>query len=1233
MTRHSLTVPAVVILVLSFSVLLHAQDVASITGVVTDQSGAVIPDVNVTLSNPQTGVTYKATTNAIGSYTISQVKPGPGYTIEFKCEGFRPILVTDLYLNVDASRVQNAELKPGAVGQTVEVSAATEDVTLNTTDSTVGNNFQVQSLNDLPIQDRSKPSALFVQQPGTTLDGAVAGARVDQSRVTVDGLDVNDRSNGNFGTIVGSAPVDSVQEFRGVTAGAMANANGGGGGQFELVTRSGTNSFHGSLVEYHRDTALEANDWFNNNSGVPRPPLIRNQFGGNVGGPVLKNKLFFFFDYNARRDTISSLVNRTVPLDSFRNGILSYLNSSNAVGTLTSAQVAAFDPLGVGFNSALLSLFASRYPHSNNSDVGDGLNTGGFRFNAPAPYKEADFVQRIDFNLNDRMKFFGRGTFTRINGTQPNKPVWFPGDPPTFPLVDRSFAWVGSFVWSISNNKVNQFYFGQVKQNLSQLTAYNPTGATQFAAEFGGNGVGFPIVSGPYAQAGGTARNVSVPLVRDNFSWEKGSHSFSFGGVFKWPNPVGLNVSNFVVPSIGLGGSLTGLDSSFRPADLNSNGVALYDAAYAFALAPYTAVAAGFNYNSQGNPFPEGSGLTRSYKYYETELYFGDSWKVMPKLTVSYGLRWVNYTTPYEVHGIQSAQNIDYASYIQARIAQSAAGQSGNLAVPLISYDLAGKANHAAPYFPNSYKNFGPRLAMAYSPKPTLVFNAGAGLIFDQTVVAALTSQQSQSDYLFTSGVTVPFGTPGDPRGSLATEARFTGLDSPPATPTAPTITRPFYPFVTGSGSSAVPNGLVNGLAFNVSIDNKFKTPYSMVFNFGVQDEFAKGYILKMAYVGRMGRRLMAQVDVNQIIDFPDPVSGQLMSAAMGNVTTQLRQGVNPQNVTPQPWYENVLTPGIGISLGFPNNTALVAAGPGTNTYATRGDFSDLTQVLAAEGALPPNVGMGSQFSSDTYYTNLGSSSYNGLLMTLHKNFASGLQFDLNYTWSHSIDNVSLRANIWAAAAGGGFVCDVVRPRECRGNSDFDVKHYLNGSFLYDLPFGRGKRFGSSSSHWMDALIGGWSLSGLPYWHSGNAYNVISNAYVASYSNDAPAIAVGPLSDAKIHVSKSGGQLYGFSNPTKAQADFIGPVGLNIGSRNNLRGPKYFSLDMGLGKNFAITEKVNLKFRTDAFNVLNHPNFSTPCVDITNVYCPFGVISSTSFPSISTDQQSRVLQLSLRLEF
>jgi Carboxypeptidase regulatory-like domain len=1237
---------------------LRAQEVAAITGVITDPAGAVIPGVTVTLQNPQTGATYNAVGNAEGSYTLNEVKPGPGYKISFSKDGFKPEVITGIYMNVDSTRTQNVKMSVGNVAQTVVVSASNQDVTLDTTDATVGNNFQVQFLNDLPIEDRSNPSALFTQQPGVTLDGAVTGARTDQNNVTLDGLEVNDNATGQFGAIVGNAPVDSVQEFRGVTAGPLSSAGQGGGGQYELVTRSGTNKFHGALVEYHRDTDTEANDWFNNDESpvVPRPPLIRNQFGGNIGGPIKKDKAFFFFDWNSRRDTLSNLEERTVPMDAFRAGEVSYCNNTStptqcAVETLTAAQVKAIDPLGVGFDAPLQTVLSTRYPEPNDlsGNYGDLINTAGFRFDAPFPYVENDYVARVDYNLTANQRLFGRGTVAKENATQ--AAIQFPGDPETYPFLNDSYAWVVGHTWTIGSNKTNQVDYGETLEDYAFPNTYNPTGITQYG--FGGIPSGGTFMTAPYASAiNAQSRTFPIPVIRDDFTWEKGKHSLTFGGTFKYENPASNTVLDYNSPTVGLGGHLSNLNTatgqpSLRPSDLASDAasIASYDSEYTFGLGRYAAVSSTFNYNNQGNPLPQGTGSSADYRYYETEVYFGDTWKVTPSLTLSYGVRWQNYTVPYEVHGIESLPNLNFEQLFGARVAQSAAGAYGpstdcnptlGAGVPCVNYVLGGKGNNAPGYFQPVYKDVAPRIAFAYSPSydRKSVFSGGAGIIYDHTVVNAIQYQASQYSYLFQSSATLPFGVASDPISSLKNDPRFSGFSTPPPPPTAPAaISAPYTPFVSGG----VPFGLGNGSAFNEGVDNNLKTPYSIQYDFGFQHEFPQGFLLKTTYVGRLGRRLLGQADADQLIDFPDAKSGQMMSQAFANLSKQVRSnpnyylGAGSGSVTPQPWFEDLLPAGAGNDFGVPSNTAILSTYLGTLAY--RGDFADTIQALSGIQedyglGLPDNVGMGSQFSEFTYYTNQGFSSYNGMLVTLHKNLGQGLQFDLNYTWAHSIDNVSVIAN--APAIGGyGFICDVLRQRECRGKSDFDVKSYLNGNFVYELPFGRGQALAATAPLWANEFIGGWEISGLPNWHTGTAYFAESNAFVAGYANEAPALMTGPISDLKMHIHKdSSGTVWAYkSDNAPATSDYTGPLGFNIGSRNNLRGPEYFDLDLGLGKTFPIVgDNLKLKFRCDAFNALNHPSFNTPSNDITQSSVRFGVISSTA-------STARVLQLALRLEF
>ncbi|HXR38712.1 MAG TPA: carboxypeptidase-like regulatory domain-containing protein [Terracidiphilus sp.] len=1249
----------VLLFILLISTHLQAQSVAAITGVVADQTGAVVPGATVTLENTETGVTYRTVTNGIGSYTINEVKPGPGYKITFTHAGFKPLAISGIYMNVDATRTQNARLTIGTDQETVQVSAVAENVTLDTTDATVGNNFQVQEMNDLPVENRDTPAALFYQQPGVTDQGAVTGARTDQSNVTLDGLEVNDNATGQFGAIVGTAPVDSVQEFRGVTAASLSSAGQGGGGQFELVTRSGTNSFHGALAEYHRDTDTEANNWFNNNSGASRPPLIRNQFGGDIGGPIWRRKAFFFFDWNSRRDTLSDIEDRTVPLGTntsgYRGGEVAYVNSAGGITTLSPTQVAALDPQGIGWDQTELSLFQSRYPMANDTtgDVGDLVNTAGYRFNAPFPLVENDYVQRVDLTLNDKMKVFGRGTVANRSATQ--NAVQFPGDPFTYPFYDKSYAWVVGHTWTIGNNKLNQAEYGETYENYQFLVLYNPQGQDQY---------GYAGLSGPYGGGNNEQyRTYPIPIVRDDFSWEKGRHSLTFGGTYKWETPNEYAAENYYFPSVGVTGNtnFTALSPNLRPSDINGNYTAIWDSAFSTALGAFADTSANFNYNNKAQVQTQGSGLDLNYRYYETEVYFGDSWKLTPNMTISYGVRYQNYTVPYETRGEQAISNLNtngtvstfsWDTFWKDREAQSAAGLSGNNVLPFLQFIYGGKVNNQPSYFQPNNKDFAPRIALAYSPgfdKKT-VFNAGAGIVYDHSLINALQFQQLQTSYVFEASNTYLYGTGGDPTASLSSNdptaggtPRFGGLTSPPPPPSAPAVVTPYIPFV----YSGFPYGLPYG-EFNLMMDTSLKTPYSIQLSAGMQHEFPQGYLLKINYVGRLGRRLLATADASQLLDFPDNSgkSNQTMGQAMSGLVTQLRKnvGLGPLGailaVTPQPWYEDVLTPGVGVANGFASNTQMVAyeAYP----YPQRGDFADMTQYLSVIGfpnsILPPNVGMASQFSSNSVWTNKGSSSYGGMLVTLHKNAGYGLQFDLNYTWAHSIDNVSIIANSIAASNGVGFICDVQRPRECRGNSDFDVTNYFNGNFIYELPFGRNKAIAATAPLWLDEVIGGWELSGLPTWHTGIAYNAQANAYVTSFANDAPATLIGSMGAVKTKIHGGQGQsLFAYANSTSADDAFIGPTGFVVGGRNNLRGPGYFNLDLGLGKTFPIWgDKVKLKFRCDAFNAFNHPNFNPPSGagnDITQAEgVQFGTITGTS-TSPGSDVAQRVLQGALRLEF
>ena len=1218
----------------------HAQSNAAMTGTVTDATGAVVPGTTVALENPARGLHFTAVTNGEGTYRFPNVPPAPGYKATFSHDGFAGSTVEGFSLVVGITRTQDAHLAPAGASVSVDVAATNSVVTLNTTDASVGNNIDIQAVNDLPVQNRQSPVQLFILEPGVNiLLGSVTGARTDQSSITVDGMDVNEIATGSFITLVGNLPVDATQEFRGTVAGLGSSLGTGSGGQFQLVTRSGTDRFHGNLNEYHRDNATVSNYWFNKitNPVTPTPKFIRNQFGGALGGPVLKDRLFFFTDFYNSRIIQSLATARTVPLDSYRNGLISYVktgcpattrqtsaNAATCIGQLSPAQVQALDPASIGENTAIFNLINSRYPHANDLSGGDGVNTGFFRFTQGTTNILYSGVARLDYNLTARQRVFVQFHNSYNDSVQAQNR--FPGDPLTRPFTDRSYGYVASHIWQIGNNKINQFYFGDTVQENSFPLSYNPNGTT-YVNVFG------PFTA-PYDGGNIQRRRVPVPTVRDDFNWVHGAHTLGFGGSFKFIKTSNQLVNDYNFYTLGLGGVTTTLNPTLRPADINTTGTtntSQFDNAFTLGLGRVGYVSSIYSYDAAGNPLPNGTGSTRRYRYYQTEVYAGDTWKVNPQLTLTYGLRYHYYSVPFDAAGGESIPSIGFDSYLAARLKQTQAADTTATGVPFISYNLGGKANNAPGFFQPNWHDLAPRVAVAYNPvwAPKTVFNASANVVYDRTVYNAINFIQNQSSYLFQSTVTTNYGQT-DANAALATDPRVgSTLTSLPAPPAAPAIQHPFMPYISTAGN---PVGLSGGYT-NIAVDPNLKTPYSIALNAGMQQELPGRMIFKAGYVGRMGRRLLAQADASQLIDFVDPTSGQSLSQAFANLTTQLRN--NPPasnlNVTPQPFFENQITRSVR---GYPSKTAIVAYNQAN--LAKLGDITDILRFLAQNNLLGYNVGVASQFADNDYYTNKGSSAYNAMILTLQKNMSQGLKFDVNYTWSHSVDNVSIVAN--AVASGVGFVCDVLHPRACRGNSDFDTTHIVTSDVVYQLPFGQGRAFVQHAPWYLNELIGGWNVSAIPAWQSGQALTTATGAYLAGFANNEPAIYDGSRSDdVAVHLHKNAaGQLLLFRDQNAAFSHFRGPIGIEYGNRNILRGPSQFFLDAGLAKTFALLpeNRLNLLFRADAFNVLNHPTFANPSsgsnMSLTS-QSTFGVITSPTNPI--GGYPYRTGQFSLRLEF
>jgi len=991
---------------------------------------------------------------------------------------------------------------------------------------------------------------------------------------------------------------------------------------------------------------------------TPRPKLNRNQFGGSLGGPLPypnignhdpsdpffrsgKDRLFFFFDYEGRRDASETSYLRTVPLNHFRQGGLAYINNTAGCATnsrlnttpqcitvLTPAQVAALDPRGIGASPALLSFINSRYPQANDLTGGDGINTGGFRFNAPVHREDNTYTTRFDSNINDKNKVFVRFNIARRIQTDIVNTVaaQFPGDPEPSQIIVKDWAVAGGWSWVVSNKLFNQLTIGNSHSGLDFPSLFAPAFPNEFT--FGAG------LSAPFAGIDSQSRKVDTPTIRDDATYTTGSHTFLFGGSIKPIRSVSGLANDFNSVAVGLGGRNNSLTPDLRPTNIRSGATASgnYDSAFAFILGRFASVSTLFNYTATGQPLPPGTGASRDYRYNEYEFYGQDNWKIRSDLTVNLGLRWQYYEPPYEANGLQAAQNVDIDELFTKRLANGAAGLGGDNAEPFLVYDLIGKANNGRPLYKRDLNNFSPRLGFAYSPNfdggigRTLFgdrktsIRGGASILYERTA-GALTFIQDQVSYIFNNSSSTSFGAT-TPRNALLNDPRFQSITSIPVQNIPPTITRPFTPFV----DNGVPFGtfLGTGDTENYTISENFETPYYYQYSIGMQRELPGNMLIDVSYVGRLGRKLFTQADAAQIVDFKDPASGQTLVQAFNTLQSQLGPNLNLANVTTQPFFENQGA----LALGAPCTNASLGVGQTCTSFIAQnlgptiriGDLADTVQALN-QFMFRNNVGLSGQFSTNAYIGNLGRSRYDGLLISLQKRFSAGFQFDVNYTYSFSKDNNSSIGN----TVFGGLICDLRDLNACYGPSDFDVRHLFNANGIWELPFGRGKWIGGDAPGWANAFIGGWQLSGIFAARSGLPFSTTTGSFPVSYIFNSPAVLVGDTNALNGKIDASGVNVTFFKDGPAALAAFRNVHGGETGARNNLRGPYFWNVDLSLAKNFALPwEGQRLQIRMDAFNAFNKNFFGLPNANI----------NSTAFGNITASSNSpREVQFAIRYDF
>ena len=1295
---HRLTFAAVVATVLS-SLLWGQSSTTSVRGTVSDPQGAVLVGADVTLSNPATGFTESKKTDRDGVFQFLQIPPGT-YGLTVTAAGFATLEEKNLVLLVNLPATANVTMRLKAEIATVEVQS--QNVQVNTQDATIGNAFGTSQIAALPFEGRD-PTQILSLQPGVTYvgtnvdqnqdsrGGSVSGARSDQTNITLDGIDDNDQVKGYAFQGALRSTLDSLQEFRVTTSNANADEGRSSGAQVALVTKGGTNAFHGTAYEYNRNNVGYANDWFNKQaelqSGLPNTPgqLIRNTFGATFGGPIRKDRVFFFLAYEGQRTRENVQVTRVVPSNNLRAGIMQYLYcptgqtcppATDSVETLTATQLASMDKnaagngtcpwataAGCGPDPNIEALF-KQYPSPNSTAVGDGFNFQGYTFAAPTPGALNTYIAKLDFNLAQNHHVFVRGG---MQGDSSGFGAQFPGQPQSLVATNTSKGLIAAYTATLRPNLINNFRYGFIRQGTGTL------GQIAQPYVLFGNGP-----DEPFALTSTTKVNVPVHNLVDDVAWVKGKHTLGFGGNLRiitnnrssnedsfpyariydlWLAPIGkvagsnlsLDPEAFGFPAVDQANFQTGYDWPVMAL------TGLLDSSYS-----------NYNITKQGSAQPVGTPALRHFLAHEFETYVQDSWRVTPQFTLTYGVRYTLLQPPYETTGTQVAPSISLDGFLKTRGVDMLAGQTYN---PLVTFDLSGQANGRQPYWAWDYGNVAPRLAFAWSPKPEGGFwkrifgdwgkssvRGGYGIYYDHFGQGIVDSFDRRGSFGLTTSIQNPIG-----QFSVDTAPRFTSLYNIPSK----LIAQP----PTGSFPKTPPVGLPLGATIYWGLDDKMKTPYSHVFDFSVSREFPHNFVLDVAYIGRLGRRLLQEEDMAMPLDIRDPKSGMDYFSAATMLTKAGENSVPIQNLAPIPFWENVF-PG---AIGTPLDNADLGCAPGASSFtgaptATQAMYALYScflhnetaalittdvpgqatlnlpnAVLGPGGCFPSCATLGGkvtpyaffnpQFSSLYAWRNTGNSSYHGLQVTLRRGMTHGLQWDFNYTFSKSIDMGSNaeRINQFDAFYQADQVINSWSPGQLRAVSDFDTAHQINTNWVYDLPFGRGKKFGATANGFVNAIVGGWQWSGLARWTSGFPTTIETfTSFPTNWELPSAAVLKGAKPKTGAFIGQNGNPNL-FKDPIGAQGDFRYSYPGESGQRNELRGPGYFGIDSGLSKMWPITESQNLKFSWEVFNITNSVRFDVGALPQSTGQLdqPQGVFGTYS----STLTKPRVMQFALRYSF
>ncbi|HEX8844973.1 MAG TPA: TonB-dependent receptor [Pyrinomonadaceae bacterium] len=1171
----------------------------TISGTVTDQNGGVVAGATVEATNDATGEKFNAVTSDSGTYTIPNVTVGE-YTVTTTATGFATTTFKSVKTSVSFNTTIDVVLQPQGASETVVVTSGDAQTQVNTTDQQLSTLLDNRKIVDLPLLNRD-PNSLILLAPGTVqtqsgLGGfSVNGSRERNNNFMVDGVDNNDTEVPGIAGGLSTPNIDATQEFRVITGNFNAEFGRNTGAIVNVATKNGTNEFHGNAYIYYRSDRFSARDFFDVSGEADA--LQRKQFGASIGGPIKKEKMFFFFNYEGDRFNFGNQVSRVVPSALSRTGIFV---TPAPDPSLTAAQNSAAGRFGTidirrtGFNNrtgtnlglggtagnldlnpailALLNLYPLGNDHAN--DPLPGLFEA-FRFSYLAVNHVDSTAARIDYRINEKHTLTGSHQFN--TGVFAASTDTFPGFGDAIRSPQRGQVLSLNLVSNINANVVNSFTFGGnrskarfngdcdgsvsciIPDRINQAFAAN---GVDLAQPFGGeNGQGFTLGTGSITSLGvfdTQYRFTGTTFMNEQLTWVRGSHTFRGGYEQRWI--YSNSATNFGrSEALSLAFPTTFAFPILRTnAGANIGTTGLGGSVQNFASFLYGLVAL----QSQSQFFDKnGNRVDQNYMGFrvrESDFFVQDTWRVRPNFTLNIGLRYELKGVPFEVNGqLSTLVNQD----------PSQREPSGGF----VFQPVGKNSGNAQGLWDNDFNNFAPRFGFNWSPgwesgfisKLTggpgrMSIRGGYGIFYDRVFGNLFTNARGnppfQQDFF-----EIPFNITFS--GTLQEFGRPPTLESSPRVPSTAEI----FP-------------VIFALPGNNIFQSKFATPYEQKWNFGFQRELGNQFLFEADYVGAKGTNLLRVID------------GQLSSVPRCNAVA----AATPGTANDPPCGGTISTSG--------------------TTNIINGRFNDAFFQVA----LNLSVGMSTYHALQTRVTKTLTNSKWGLG-----------QIQAAYTWSHSIDNANdpLVGNAGESTRtfprdSSGFAGGFGRPE--RGNSGFDVRHRFVLNFVYDVPL-------KFENDMLDRILGNWSMSGIVTAQSGLPYGIFGSidsagsgfSQRADFASPGNPLNVAPSTLPPNPRVQTGPDRTMFANPTRPTGNATFGVQGQVG-RNQFYGPDFQKTDFSLIKRIPLTERYKFTVRADFFNIFNRVNFGVPD----------GIITNNTFGrSTFTVSTPRVIQFAGRFEF